>query len=154
MSFENAVAFVLKEEGGYVWDLKDSGGETNFGISKRAHPQVNIKDLTREEAIGIYKHLYWDVCRCDSLPPKLALVVFDTAVNQGVGAATKMLQAAVGAVQDGVIGPNTIERANSVDEDSIACKFLTYRILRYCALPTFATYGRGWIARTVRVAMV
>lgn len=153
MSFEAAVKFVLDEEGLYVNDPKDKGGETNFGVSKRAYPQLDIKNLTEAEAIQIYHMDYWSACKCDSLPPKLALVVFDTAVNQGVGAATKMLQASVGAVQDGIIGSNTIERANAVDEDSIVCKFLTYRILRYCALPTFATYGRGWLARTIRVAM-
>ena len=153
MSFETAIAFVLNEEGGYTNDPKDPGGETNFGISKRAHPQVDIKDLTLEEAKSIYRYLYWDTCRCESLPSKLALAVFDSAVNQGVSAAIKMLQAAVGAIQDGIIGPVTIERANYADVNSIIARFMTERVMRYTLSTSFPMYGRGWISRTMRVAM-
>ena len=154
MTFETAIAFVLSEEGGYSNDPNDPGGETNFGISKRSHPNVDIKNMTQDEAESIYKYLYWDACRCESLPDKLALAVFDSAVNQGVSAAIKMLQASIGAIQDGVIGPNTIERANATDENSIMARFLTERVLRYTALSSFFSYGRGWISRTMRVAML
>lgn len=153
MSFEKAIAFVLNEEGGYTNDPKDPGGETNFGISKRAHPQVDIKGLTIEEAKSIYRYLYWDTCRCESLPPKLALAVFDSAVNQGAGTAIKMLQSAVGAIQDGIIGPATIERANYADVNSIMARFMTERVMRYTLSTSFPVYGRGWISRTMRVAM-
>ena len=63
MTFETAIAFVLNEEGGYSNDPRDPGGETNFGISKRAHPQVDIKNLTLEEAESIYRyeHTAWDL---------------------------------------------------------------------------------------------
>ena len=153
MSFETAIAFVLNEEGGYTNDPKDPGGETNFGISKRSHPQVDIKNLTIEEAKSIYRYLYWDTCRCESLPPKLALAVFDSAVNQGAGTAIKMLQAAVGTIQDGIIGPATIERANYADVNSIMARFMTERVMRYTLSTSFPIYGRGWISRTMRVAM-
>ena len=53
MTFEEAVKSVLKHEGGYVNDPKDPGGETNFGISKRAFPDLDIKNLTEEDAIEI-----------------------------------------------------------------------------------------------------
>ena len=154
MTFEKAIAFVLNEEGGYSNDPLDPGGETNYGISKRAHPQVDIKNLTLEEAESIYKYLYWDACRCESLPPRLALVVFDSAVNQGVRTAIKMLQAAIGTVQDGIIGPATIERANGTDENSIITKFIIERVMRYTLSSSFLVYGRGWIGRTMRVAML
>ena len=52
MSFEQAVAMVFKHEGGYVNDPKDPGGETRWGISKRAYPDVDILRLTEDEAKG------------------------------------------------------------------------------------------------------
>ena len=154
MTFETAIAFVLSEEGGYSNDPNDPGGETNFGISKRAHPNVDIKNLTQDEAESIYKYLYWDACRCESLPPKLAIIVFDSAVNQGVGTAIKMLQASIGTIQDGIVGPATIERANATDENTIITKFITERVLHYTLSSSFLLYGRGWISRTMRVVML
>lgn len=77
--FDQAVAFVLAEkiEGGYVNDPRDPGGETKFGISKRSYPREDIKALTRDRAITIYKRDYWDKPGCDKLPPKLAVALFD-----------------------------------------------------------------------------
>ena len=51
--FEEAVKQVLKHEGGYVNDPVDPGGETNMGISKKAYPYLNIKELTEKDAIDI-----------------------------------------------------------------------------------------------------
>ena len=57
--FKDGVIQVLNHEGGYVDDPDDNGGETNFGISKRAYPRVDIKNLTRKQAIKIYYQDYW-----------------------------------------------------------------------------------------------
>jgi hypothetical protein len=84
MSFQQAVTFVLAREGGYANDPADPGGETNYGISKRAHPDLDIKSLTVEQAREIYREAYWGPAGCDGLSPGWALVVFDTAVNCGV----------------------------------------------------------------------
>lgn len=86
-NFERSVAFVLKHEGTYVNDIRDRGGETNFGISKRAYPNLDIKNLTVEQAKEIYKRDYWDKTGCDALDWPMCLIVFDTAVNMGVGRA-------------------------------------------------------------------
>ncbi len=88
---ERALDFVLKWEGGYVNDPKDPGGETKYGISKRAFPMLDIKDLTRGEAADIYRHEYWEKAGCDGLSWPMNMVVFDTAVNLGVGRALDML---------------------------------------------------------------
>uniref|UniRef100_UPI0039E582BF glycosyl hydrolase 108 family protein n=1 Tax=Klebsiella pneumoniae TaxID=573 RepID=UPI0039E582BF len=58
--FDDLIGRVLGHEGGYVNDPRDPGGETQFGISKRAYPNVDIKGLTRETAISIYKRDFWD----------------------------------------------------------------------------------------------
>jgi len=82
--FERAMEFVFRWEGGYVFDPKDPGGETNWGISKRQYPMLDIKDLTKDEARDIYRHKYWDKAGCGQLTWPLNMVVFDTAVNMGV----------------------------------------------------------------------
>lgn len=82
--FERAITFILKWEGGYVNDPKDPGGETKFGICKRAHPTLDIKELTEEGARAIYAADYWAKAGCDKLEWPMCLVVFDTACNMGV----------------------------------------------------------------------
>jgi lysozyme family protein len=150
--FNYAVNEVLRSEGGYSNDANDPGGETNFGISKRAYPGVDIANLTKEEAIAIYYRDYWLASKCDRLPPALASVVFDAAVNQGVERASRMLQAALGVTVDGIIGPQTIQRANMIPKTAVV-DFTTQRILHYAGLPTFGRYGKGWVSRAVRTAM-
>lgn len=84
-SFDAEVEAVLRAEGGFVDDPVDRGGATNFGISSAAHPDVNVANLTREQAKAIYRRDYWDAIDADSLPPELQGMAFDAAVNQGAG---------------------------------------------------------------------
>ena len=107
MSFATAIERVLSEEGGYVNDIRDAGGETKYGISKRAYPSVDIASLTLDDAKAIYKRDYWDACRCDELPDRIAAALFDSAVNSGRGPAVKWLQQALNVTADGVIGTMT-----------------------------------------------
>jgi len=96
MSFESAIEFSLKWEGGYSNNPSDPGGETKYGISKRAHPDVDIKNLTLDDAKEIYRKEYWDATGCGNLPEPLDMVVFDTAVNMGTGRANVLLADAKG----------------------------------------------------------
>lgn len=86
-SFKLAMVFVEKWEGGekYTNDPVDPGGETKWGISKRAYPDVDIKSLTKLEAEQIYYKDYWLKIGADKMGKKLAIVCFDSAVNCGVG---------------------------------------------------------------------
>lgn len=88
--FPIAIAFTLCWEGGYVNDPADPGGETNHGISKKAHPDLDIKNLTVEEAKEIYRKEYWLGAGCDRLPIAESIALFDTAVNIGVSRALKI----------------------------------------------------------------
>jgi lysozyme family protein len=81
------MAFIFKWEGGYVNHAEDPGGETKYGISKRAHPDVDIKELTKAQAEEIYYRDYWLKAGCDKLPWPDCVVHFDAAVNMGVGRA-------------------------------------------------------------------
>jgi lysozyme family protein len=151
MNFERAFATIINSEGGYSNDPRDPGGETKYGISKHAYPHVDIKSLTIAQAEQIYRADYWDKCRCDEMPKSLKLPLFDSAVNQGADKAIKLLQTALNLNADGVIGPRTMERAHQDAE--AAANFLTERILHYASLPTFPTFGRGWVRRVMRLML-
>ena len=151
MSFEQAVAMVLRHEGGYVNDPRDPGGETRFGISKRAYPDVDILRLTEDEAKAIYKRDYWDKLRTDEIPEPLAICLFDAAVNMGRDKAVRLLQRACGVAQDGVMGGNTIAAANRLSDAVV--RFSTERCIAYTGIRGFDTFGKGWLRRTFSVAL-
>ena len=147
MIFEQAIELVLGHEGGYVNDPKDAGGETNWGISKKSYPDLDIKNLTREQAKSIYKKDYWMKCKCDDLPSELRLIMFDGAVNQGVGFMCKSLQEAAQVQADGVIGPVTLKKVNSIEVKILLSVLAQKREARYKFNPQFARFGNGWMAR-------
>lgn len=153
-NFDAAFAKIIGVEGGYTNDPLDLGGETKFGISKRAHPDVDIKNLTIEAAKAIYLKDYWLKLGCDGLPAPLDLFVFDAGVNQGVQAAATMLQSAVGAMTDGVIGQKTIDKVNKLGPRA-AVLFMANRAMRYAGSrePQRSEYLHGWMNRLFSVAL-
>lgn len=147
-AFEWAVAIVLEREGGYVNDPKDPGGETKYGISRRAYPALDIAALTKEDAKVIYRRDYWDACQCDGLPPDVALLVFDCAVNQGVATARILLQEAAAVKVDGAVGPVTLAAAR---KPGVAREFTALRAWRYEINRNEEVYGKGWFRRLFHV---
>jgi len=147
MNRSEAIKLILKHEGGYVNDPKDSGGETNFGIAKKFYPNIDIKNLTVDKAVEIYAKDYWQKCKCDELNIGVALFVFDTAVNQGCGYAIKMLQEACGASIDGKIGTGTINKANSMSASTLLKMMYELRVKRYEGTKGFDRFGKGWLNR-------
>lgn len=99
-TFDAVMEQVFGDEGGYVNDPVDRGGETNFGISKRANPDVDVRNLTREKAAEIYRTRYWDKINADSLPEDIRATAMDAAVNQGVGWTKKALAQSGGDVAE------------------------------------------------------
>lgn len=146
MTFETAVEFILKHEGGLSDDAQDSGGLTKWGISQRAYPDLDIRNLTREAAIQLYKTDYWDKCRCSELPHGLDLLVMDSAVNQGPAAAIRMLQRAVKTKVDGIIGPTTISVTTAAGKAGIVA-YAARRMYQYGLHPKFSHFGNGWSQR-------
>jgi len=142
-----ALDAVLAHEGGYVNDPHDPGGATKYGISSRAYPDVDIEALTIEDAKDIYLNDYWHKMRCDELPSGLDLLVFDAAVNQGPGAAATMLQKAVGAQMDGIIGPRTMDKAQMGNPEPAIRELVARRATRYGTTATFPRFGLGWMRR-------
>lgn len=149
--FDRALALVLRHEGGLVDDPKDPGGLTNFGISQRAYPNVNIRALDQVAAGAIYRRDYWDAIKGDQLPEGLAICVFDAAVNMGVDKAIRLLQKACAVQVDGILGPNTLRAASRLP-DAVA-RFSADRAIAYTGIRNFDLYGRGWLRRTIATAM-
>lgn len=147
VTFETAVDRVLGHEGGYVNHPNDPGGETNWGISKRSYPQLDIKALTRDGAVLIYKADFWDRGGMDKIDPAVAFQVFDAAVNHGSGNALRMLQRAVGVADDGHIGPVTLRAVNARPAHVVVMLFLAERIDFWRKLSTWPTFGNGWAGR-------
>ena len=148
MNFDKAFEIIIGHEGGYVHDYRDPGGETKFGISKRAYPTLNIKDLTLDDAKTIYLADYWNAFDGDLLPDSARLMVFDCAVNCGVTAAKKLLQRAVGVKDDGIIGPKTKQAISNTDD--LDRKFAGHWLNYYTDLKHYDIYGRGWVRRVAK----
>ena len=162
MSFADAlpiIDMVLEHEGGYVNHPNDPGGETKYGISKRAYPNVNIAELTKDEAAEIYYEDYWSKIKGNDLPLAIACVVMDYGVNSGISRASKALQSACGlADPDGIIGPHTLHIVwatvkndnNEVLESQIErlVKEVTKKRQDFVrALSIYETFGKGWERR-------
>ena len=156
VKFDEIIEVVLHHEGGYVNDPKDPGGETNFGIAKRSHPDVDIKNLTEDGAKEIYKEHYWDKNKVESLPLQLRHIYFDMCVNQGKGRAVKILQRAANAKGaelkvDGGLGPKTLSAMKGVELQRVRA----YRVKYYADLvtrkPDLEKFYFGWFRRALEV---
>lgn len=167
-NFQSALLQVLKNEGlglpnnplGFVNHPADPGGATQLGVTKKVWEEwtgkpVTIDDMkkqiTVETVTPLYKKKYWDACRCDDLPSGVDFAVFDGAVNSGTNRAAKLLQAALGIAEDGIIGPKTIAAANANDPTEIIDKICAARFAFLQKLPTFSTFGKGWSRRVSEV---
>lgn len=152
MGFNKAVAFVLHHEGSYVNDPADAGGETNFGISKRAYPNLDIKNLTKDDAIAIYKRDYWDKLPAN-LPTPVRCVLFDCAVNTGISRAIRLLQTAIKVNPDGKWGRISQSALEKLSVNHVLLRFATERIMFYSNITTFSRFGKGWVSRTLSTLM-
>ncbi len=147
--FDKAFEVIIGHEGGYVNHPNDPGGETKFGISKRAYPNVDIKNLTLEGAKAIYERDYWQAIQGDKLPYGIAVQVFDAAVNHGVRQAVLFMQRALKVDDDGVLGPKTIAAAWNMDEEVFRARFNAQRLRFFTNLNDvqWSTFGKGWVRR-------
>ena len=125
--WDAAVSTLFDVEGGHVDDPRDPGGETKFGISKRAYPLENIRELTRDDAALIYRRDYWNPLPAD-LPDDLRWMAFDSAVNHGVKTAIGWLEG----------------------RDTLA-SYTARRLAFYASLTQWPVYGKGWVRRVSTV---
>jgi lysozyme family protein len=156
--FEDAIDHILGNEGGYVNDPADPGGETNFGICRRQYPNLDIAHLTRAEACAIYERDYWF---CDGIHNQaVATKVFDMAVNMGRNTAVRLLQRALlglgntGLTIDGIFGPATLALTNASPAEPLLAALRHQAADRYRALadknPKLLKFLHGWLARAAQ----
>jgi len=158
-NFKQALEYLVKSEGGYVDNPKDPGGRTNLGVTQkvweswvgRESNEKEMRALTKADVEPLYKRKYWDACRCDDLPTGLDYLVFDFAVNAGVGRSAKTLQSCIGVSVDGQIGNQTIETTKKIAPSDLIEQFSEAKINFYKSLVTFPTFGKGWLNRVEEV---
>lgn len=148
------VAFnhLINVEGGYVNDPKDPGGETKYGISKRAYPDEDIKNLTIDRAKFLFCRDYWYKTSCDILPDCLSIVVSSMAYNSGVRRAKILLQRSMGLPETGNFDKTFFNKIESYKGNkpllTEALKSYHNECLSfYKKLDQWNRYGRGWTNR-------
>lgn len=154
MTFLECVKIILDHEGGRVNHPDDPGKETNWGISQNAFPDLNITSLTKEEAIQIYESAYWNRLNLQHLNPKIRLIIFDAAVNQGPGRAGIFLQRACNMQTDGVIGPKTIKASEEYPPEHIISSIARQRLEAYIRNEKWSTFGKGWTKRLLDITLI
>jgi lysozyme family protein len=153
------IAAVVALEGGYVDHPRDPGGATNMGITHRtladwrgkAVSKQDVRNLTKAEAMQIYRANYWNKVRGDDLPDGLDYVAMDGAVNSGPRRGAEWLQAALGVKVDGAIGAMTIAAARSADPATTINQAMDIRLAFLKWLNTWGTFGKGWSRRVSEV---
>lgn len=157
--FEPAFAFLMKhEDAGLHGDITvDSGGVTRWGISQKAYPSLDIRNLTLEQAASIYRADYFlPIHGYEIYFQVIASKLLDMAVNMGVKTAIKITQMACcdaghPTTADGVMGPNTIAAINACDPTTLLDAMRSRSKDHYCQLaaanPSLGKYLNGWLAR-------
>ncbi|MCB1522102.1 MAG: TIGR02594 family protein [Hyphomicrobiaceae bacterium] len=160
--FDRALGHVLQMEGGYSDDPHDPGGPTNKGITLAVYARwvgEVVGDRTRARLISrlkripdvlvreIYWTRYWKPAGCRQMPPAVAMMHFDAAVNHGVTGAARLLQRALGVDVDGEIGPETRGALAKSDHLELLVRYAELRRERYRELRHFWRFGRGWLRR-------
>jgi len=151
MNFDAAFDQLLGHEGGFVDHPSDPGGETNFGVTvavARANGYTgDMRAMPVSFARQVYRKEYWDAIRADDLPPAIRYAVFDGAVNSGNGQSIKWLQRAIGATDDGRMGPQTIALARAAPPDAVLRRMLAERLRFMTNLKVWPSFSRGWARR-------
>jgi lysozyme family protein len=160
--FRRAFAVVHGHEGGFVDHPRDPGGATNHGISLRyARSKGRLVDLdqdgdvdaddirlvTPEVAQSLYHMDFWRPIRGDELPPALALIAFDAAINNGTSQAVRWMQAAAAVRVDGQLGPLSMQALTSLPPLALAQRVHDRRLELMTDLDTWPAFGRGWARR-------
>jgi lysozyme family protein len=147
LSWDNAFNRLMGHEGGYTNDPNDPGGETNWGISKRSYPYLDIKNLTREDARLIYHRDFWNMINADKLFDGVAFQLFDFAVNSGINTAIRYFQRALGVADDGHWGPISQDAADNTSETDMIMRLNAERLDFMTRLKNWPIDGAGWARR-------
>jgi len=145
--FEKYMIYVFDFEGGLTIDKNDRGGLTNWGIDQKSHPDVDIRNLTKEQAKAIYWNEYWLRSKASLIPKSIRFLYFDTFIN---GGGIKVLQRAAGVKIDGSLGLMTITAASRVTPQTFTAARRTYYSLIIKNDKTQEKFRDGWNNRATK----
>src|SRR6185437_4696234 len=159
-TYEICLPLLLAHEGGYTNDARDPGGPTNFGITvfdyrKYIKPDATAADvraMSIEQAKRIYRARYWDVQRCDELPPGVDYAVFDYGVNSGIGRSGKVLRRLLEVSENSDAMEDAVIAAARASDAAILVKAICGERLQFLrSLKTWPVFGAGWARRVKEV---
>jgi lysozyme family protein len=161
-TFEIALQFVLEHEGELANHPYDRGGLTYRGIARNAWPHWEgwkYIDKGEKPPLELVRKFYYDnfwvPLRCDSLPPPIAIFLFDSAVGSGHSIPTRWLQKAIGANPDGIVGNETIQKAQKASPQAVVDSMLRHRMLLYANIVRHDrrqnVFLYGWLRRTMNL---
>jgi len=155
-NFLKCIDVILKNEGGFQDNPKDKGNWANgilkgtkYGISARQYPDLDIKNLTVDQAKEIYFRDYWLKCKLDGIEDlNAALQILDFCVTSGPYKAIRAAQKCSFAYEDGIMGPASIKAINMA-----LCfieKYRNERLRFYATLDDWEWAGHSWTERTMK----
>lgn len=160
---KKVIDIIIDNEGGYVWDFSDSGGETAYGISSRAYPDLIISKLTKQDAEDIYFADYYSKLNGQKLEFDVILSLCDFGVNAGIKTSARVLQLVINRMgnfnldTDGKIGNKTLEALKTIRHMGAT----NYMLLRFTDMKKRFYLGisggknlkflRGWLNRTDKI---
>lgn len=159
MTFDEAFQLLIGNEGGLSLDPRDRGNWTGgkqgvgllkgskFGISAMSYPDLDIVNLTLDQAKAIYARDFWTQAGCDIVPDAIRFDVFDAAVNSGPRAARMWLQAAAGVITDGLLGDKSKAAIAAMDPQRLLSRFCGARLKAMTDMEAWPDQGRGWARR-------
>lgn len=167
---QKAFKFSMKEEGGdkYTNDPRDPGGPTKYGVcltynrvaigDRNKDGKIDAEDvklLTEEDAMKIYRERYFDAWKCGEFPPAIAFLMADMVYNPGPGATPILLAKALNALgcnfyEGGGLHNKLISASYEVDRRKLVEQLSEKRLAYYRSRKGWPTYGRGWTNRTNR----
>lgn len=159
MNFDQSFDRLIGHEGAFSDDPKDPGnwtagrvnvGElkgTKYGIAANTYGDLDIRNLTLEDAKAIYLRDWWLKAGADQLDGAIIYQMWDLAVNAGMHVAKQCLQRAACVADDGNIGPLTLRAVRAMSTTDVLMRFAAQRLRFYTSLSTWPTYGKGWTNR-------
>lgn len=156
-NFSEAIGKTLAKEGGAKFTdiASDRGGATKYGISQAAYPNLDIRNLSEQQARDIYKRDYWDRVRADDIDSDIiADNIFDTAVNMGVRTASRLAQVTLDIEPaDGIIGSQSLKIINAASDETFITHFTIAKIARYANIcmrdRSQSKFLLGWVNRAL-----